>query len=245
MFGKDLPDSTTISVAIKIAVGRGHPLMAWTGAPKTPEQDIIEDISRNTSVTRYLYKAIDRGRINPDELGCCQVPAYLCVLEDNQQIDETPIQLTLNLSPPKEDLGNPAVLLEKMFSMYAQAIDKITVSSTSAIEKVASSHSTTMSEAHKVLGVSSAESAKLLAASAQESSRILAAAVEPLKAQMALIDKSHAHETTRADKATDAVVRMLNSETKGKSDIVDDFIKLLGAAPALLALVEKAKKGVS
>lgn len=84
-----------------------------------------------------------------------------------------------------------------------------------------------------------------LQTSAAESSKILQAAVEPLKAQMTLIEKSHSHESTRADKASDAVIRLLNSETKKESSTVDDLIKLAGAAPALLALLEKAKKGMN
>lgn len=85
-----------------------------------------------------------------------------------------------------------------------------------------------------------------LQTSAAESSRILQAAVEPLKAQLAMIDKSHAHETTRADKASDAVIRMLNSDSKKEpTSTVDDLIKLATAAPAILALVEKAKRGVN
>lgn len=84
-----------------------------------------------------------------------------------------------------------------------------------------------------------------LQTSAAESSKILQASVEPLKAQMTLIEKSHSHESTRADKASDAVIRLLNSETKKESSTVDDLIKLASAAPALLALVEKAKKGMN
>lgn len=88
-----------------------------------------------------------------------------------------------------------------------------------------------------------------LQTSAAESSKILQAAVEPLKAQMALIEKSHNHETTRADKASDAVIRMLNNPDKDKSSTVDDLVKLVGAAPAILTIlekvVEKVKKGAN
>lgn len=98
----------------------------------------------------------------------------------------------------------------------------------------------------RILSVITETGKATLQTSAAESSKILQASVEPLKAQMALIEKSNTHETTRADKATDAVVRMLNSESfkKGGDSQVDDFIKLVGAAPALLAMLEKAKKSL-
>lgn len=88
-----------------------------------------------------------------------------------------------------------------------------------------------------------------LQTSAAESSKILQASVEPLKAQMALIDKSHTHESTRADKANDAVIRLLNNPEKDKGNMVDDLVKLVGAAPAMLVILEKVidkvKKGAS
>ena len=97
----------------------------------------------------------------------------------------------------------------------------------------------------KILSVVTETGKATLQTSAAESSKILQASVEPLKAQMALIDKQHTHETTRADRASDAVIRMLNSDDfrKGESQI-DDFVKLIGAAPAILALLEKAKKAI-
>ena len=96
----------------------------------------------------------------------------------------------------------------------------------------------------KILSVVTETGKATLQTSAAESSKILQASVEPLRAHMALIDKSHTHETTRADKAADAVIRMLNSDDKKGSSQVDDIIKLVGAAPALLALLDKAKKTV-
>lgn len=225
LFGKEIPDSPNISVSIKIAIGRGHPILAWTGNPKTPEQDIIEDISKNNAVSRYLTKAIERGRISVDELGACVVPAYLCIIEDNKPGYEEPIQLTIHFSQPKEDFASPGVALEKLFTLYSSSIDKITSASTSAIEKT------------------SVESAKILQQSATSSGQIMQAIVEPFKASLGLVDKAYTHESQRADKASDAVIRLLNSDTKDKSDIVDNLVKLAGAAPMLLAMLKELKKG--
>lgn len=77
--------------------------------------------------------------------------------------------------------------------------------------------------------------------SAAESAKIIQASVEPLKSQLTLIEKSHTHESTRADRASDAVIRMLMSESKDK-DPVSEPEKLIGFLTALLALAEKGKK---
>jgi hypothetical protein len=58
---------------------------------------------------------------------------------------------------------------------------------------------------------------------------------------LAIIEKSHTHESTRADRASDAVIRMLMSESKDK-DPVSEPEKLIGFLTALLALAEKGKK---
>ena len=77
--------------------------------------------------------------------------------------------------------------------------------------------------------------------SAAESAKILQATIDPLKSQLTLIEKSHSHESTRADKASDAVMRMLMAESKEK-DPISEPEKLIGFLTALLALAEKGKK---
>ncbi len=77
--------------------------------------------------------------------------------------------------------------------------------------------------------------------SAAESAKILQATIDPLKSQLTLIEKSHSHESTRADKASDAVMRMLMAEPKEK-DSISEPEKLIGFLTALLALAEKGKK---
>lgn len=93
----------------------------------------------------------------------------------------------------------------------------------------------------KILSVITETGRATLQTSAAESSKIIQASVEPLKAQMALIEKSHTHETTRADKSTDAVIRMMNSDDFKKPDsLVDNLVTLAGAAPQILLLLKRA-----
>lgn len=77
--------------------------------------------------------------------------------------------------------------------------------------------------------------------SAAESAKLLQASIEPLKSQLAIIEKSHTHESTRADRASDAVIRMLMSDPKEKESVSEPE-KLIGFLTALLALAEKGKK---
>lgn len=53
---------------------------------------------------------------------------------------------------------------------------------------------------------------------------------------MELMEKAYQHESTRADKANDAVIRMLNSEKKEDSAI-DDLAKLAGIAALMKKVV--------
>ncbi len=77
--------------------------------------------------------------------------------------------------------------------------------------------------------------------SAQESAKILAAIVDPLKSQLALIEKHSTHESTRADKASDCVIRMLNAnaESKGWTGGPDQWVNTIGGAVTVLEKISK------
>ena len=93
----------------------------------------------------------------------------------------------------------------------------------------------------RILSVITETGKATLQTSAAESSRIIQASVEPMKAQMALIDKAHTHETTRADKSSDAVIRMMNSDDfKKTGGFAENLVALATAAPQLLSLLKKA-----
>jgi len=252
MFGYDFPNSSSHTAQIKFAIGRGHPFLAWTGSTQTPEHEVIEDISRNSAAIAYINKLQERNKIKVDECGLCRVPAYLVLLEDSTVVMEHPIELIINPVTPSE-VTTPSAMFDKLFSMYSNAIGQITAASATALKDTAIKaqeaftsnaieSAKVLQKAHESLASTAAESAKILQASAAEASKILSAASGTMEKQLGLIKDAYTHESTRADLASDAVIRMLNSDkTDGKA--MDDLLKLVGAAPAILAMVEKLQKG--
>lgn len=100
-----------------------------------------------------------------------------------------------------------------------------------------------MQETAKMLQQSAIESAKIIQQSAIEAAKITAAASEPIKTSFTLVDQAYKHESTRADKAADAVIRILNAETKSKEDdSIDQVSRIVTAGAGILTLLEKSKK---
>ncbi len=85
---------------------------------------------------------------------------------------------------------------------------------------------------------------KAISAASASSAAILTASIEPLSKAMALLEKAYAHESMRADKATDAVLRMLNNQ-KQETSAIDEATKLMTLAGGFFALLEKGKKVVN
>lgn len=233
MFGKTLPDGSAITAQIKLRLGSGHPILAWSGAPNTKDEQVIKDISSNENISKYLYRAIGKNKIKPDEYGSVIVPAYLLAVDDEVTIEEHQIEMTLTMvSPEKSDTGQSAIF-DKLFAVYSSAMEKMAVSHVQGIEKLSQQYSQGMVEAHKTL-----------AATATQSAKMMEAAVEPFNKTLAMMSEAYTHESKRADAASDAVVRMLNAKTQAKpDDLVDDVVKLIGAAPMLVTLIDRLKGG--
>lgn len=185
MFGKVIPDGPNIIVEIRLALSKGWPVTAWRGSGKTPEADVLEEITRSSNVMQYINKAAERGRLKVDELGTCLISAKLLVYNDKEFLFDDTIEFVLSLVSPREDLTNQTVVLEKLFAMYTASLKDITVAATAslsvasaalkdvasaattAVQQMAESHSKTTQKGHEQLGLI-ANSADRLSGLAQE-----------------------------------------------------------------------------
>lgn len=85
---------------------------------------------------------------------------------------------------------------------------------------------------------------KVITATAEKSAAIITASIEPLTKAFGLIEKAYLHESTRADKASDCVIRMLNSKDNKSDSPMEELNKLLLAIGTFVNLAEKTKKVV-
>lgn len=124
------------------------------------------------------------------------------------------------------DINNPLYIIQQFTSMIIEQQQQIHVQMAKMLKDVLDTGQ------------------KAIVASAGESAKIIQAAVEPLKSSFALVEKAYQHESTRADKASDCVIRMLNDRDKEDSSL-DEATKMVTLATSALALLEKGKKVVN
>lgn len=206
MFGHKFEDFSDISVEIKIRQGAGHPVTAWEGSPKTPDHEVIGDISRSVHVIKYVKKAISKGKLKEDDMGNVEVPAFLCVKQGKDQTEEHQIKFVLPLPGADSDPADISLLLiEKIASILANTFQKL-----------------------------NDESQKSLQATVNNLAKIIEAANSGTKDAMK-------HESERADAAHKAIIDLLtnNAANANKTDWVDDFVKIIGTGPALIAFIER------
>ena len=60
-FGKELSEGSDVTIQVRFGLVTGRRLIAWSGTALATEDQIIEEISSNPAVAKYLQKPIERG----------------------------------------------------------------------------------------------------------------------------------------------------------------------------------------
>lgn len=228
MFGHKVPDSSSITVNIKIAIGAGRPLIAWSGSPSTKDAEIVADLSIKPIVRRYLDKHIKSGRLKRDDNGSVTFPAYLVVIdEETGTTDEYKIEITVYESDELAALtANPET--QALFLAMSESLDRIQQSNAESIRSIHAEFQSTLK--------ATVESVPKIIAS---SSQIIAASNPVTLEQLRTITDMAKAETARANDATEAAFTLMK-ESDGKKDIgLDDVIKAIAATPELINAVHK------
>ena len=77
LFGVAVPKSSEVTVKIRIALGRGKPLIAWQGCGDVSEAEVLEAICKSPVVCTYLNRASQGNRLRADEDGSFKVPVKI------------------------------------------------------------------------------------------------------------------------------------------------------------------------
>jgi len=243
LFSKDLPDGSDVIIQIRLGLVTGRRLIAWSGTTSANEDQIIEEISNNPAVARYLQKPIERGRVKPDENDCVTVEAYLVALDSERILNEHKIKITFALPIVANESFSPAVQMERLFAQFSSAMTTLVSQSTQSINTITQHSSAMMLDANKVLGHTQSEGAKVLQATAEHSAKILEAVTQPFTKTLEMMHTAYTHESTRADKASDAVVRMLNAREPTES-ATDSMVKLITVAPSAVSAIKGIAKAL-
>lgn len=222
MFGKRVADSASIVVTVKIAIGKGRPVIAWSGTAAAREADIVAEVSANPSVRRYLDRQVKAGRLKPDESGTLTVPAYLIISdEENNTVDEYKIELTLFREDVMDDIAKDDAL-RVIFEAYSQGMSNLNQFANKGVHTVAAT-------AMGTLNTVAASVPTIIEKSAGIAER-----------QLQIIKETVEAERLRANEATDAVLRCVETDKqKADNSAIEDVVKTLIAAPAALEAIKK------
>lgn len=228
MFGRKIPDSASISVDIKIAIGKGRPLIAWSGAPTTKDAEIVSDLSTNPLVRRYLDKHVQKGTLKKDENGSITFPAYVVIVdEENDTSEEYKTEITVfGVQDIATISQNPES--QAIFAAFLEAADRITISNTETARSLNTQLQTTIRATVESVP-------KIITASSQ----IIQASNPVTLEQLKMIQDIAKAETARANDATEAAFTLLKDNEKKKDIGLDDVIKAVSATPELISAINK------
>ena len=256
LFGCPVP-SAACAIEIKTMSG-GRPRVLYKspieeGLSGTVTEDtIIDEISADPRFWEWIHNQIKNRRITPSSTDGAIVKLRLIVCFYNQDgslavLDTGSIGQTSWTTTDAWEFMKPDGLSRRDDPMLViSELCKLMIEQQKALPDMLVRLFREASEGGK-LGVQSTatESAKLLQSSAMESAKILASAMEPMKAQLAILDKTLSGETIRANKSTDAVIRAAMSEADKAdpiSKLLDEPEKLMGLGVAIFSMLDKVKK---
>ena len=84
MFGLKVPNGTDVSAEVCLTLTRGGPFVAWDGPPDATDADVTGDLLASRNVVNYLWAAVDRGKLQADEMGFVSVPARIVAVQEGK-----------------------------------------------------------------------------------------------------------------------------------------------------------------
>lgn len=181
MFGLKVPTGTDVIVEVRFTLTRGGPFVAWDGPPEATDSDVTGDLLACRNAVAYLWAAVDKGKLQADEMGFVSVPARVVALQDGQVFFDEKVTIGLTLPARPGDspmsgfqlqremlalLGTALATMQKAATEAVQqvssasiaaiqvasaTIEKISAASMSAIQEVSSAHQKTLERAHEGL----------------------------------------------------------------------------------------------
>lgn len=223
MFKVKVPGGADVTAEIRLTLTRGGPFTAWEGPPDATDADVTSDMLSSRNVVDYLWGAIERGKLQADEIGYVQVPARVVALQEGKIAFEEKITIGLTLPPRHGDAQMSVPQLQReMLAIFASAMSTMAKSANETIRDVSAAHFKTLEKAHEALTAVAASTDKLsgLADKIFEDSRDRAQALvhEARKSGQAAQtqSKSPLGEGMRDLKEVMSLINMIKSVTEEK-----------------------------
>ena len=180
MFKVKVPGGADVTAEIRLTLTRGGPFTAWTGPPDATDDDVTGDMLASRNVVEYLWAAVERGKLQADEIGYVQVPGRVVAVQEGKITFEEKVTIGLTLPARHGDAQMSVPQLQReMLAIFATAMSTMAKSANDTIRDVSTAHFKTLEKAHEALTAVAASTDKLsgLADKISEDSRDRAVAL--------------------------------------------------------------------
>jgi hypothetical protein len=162
MFKVKVPSGGDVTAEIRLTLTRGGPFTAWEGPPDATDADVTGDMLASRNVVDYLWAAVERGKLQADEIGYVQVPARVVTLQEGKICFEEKITIGLTLPVRHSDAHMSTPQLQReMLAIFATAMSTLAKSANDTIRDVSAAHQKTLEKAHEALTAVAASTDKL------------------------------------------------------------------------------------
>lgn len=235
LYGIPIPAGAT-QVEVRPILGRGQSRILFRGPVEQDgvfitEDDIADQVASHASFWEYLDAQVRTGRVPAQQdspKGCWKFRLSVSFQ------DQTGAPASL------DEQGNTSRVTAEYFEFFRGPLRG---EKTSPLETALVSLATSMVELTKSKVESESKVAQLVSQALTQSLQAVVPALACAAkdaSMVALVEKQLAHENQRADKATDAVLRMLKDKQES-GDTFDDLAKLASFGATALNLIRTAK----
>lgn len=247
-FGVELPQSSEITVKIRLVTGPGRPLIAWQGSTDANEVAVLEEICKSPVVCSFIKKAARSRRIHCDENGAYRIQAKIICYESGQVISEAAAEIPVY--PIEEDgddsrsRNNPSDFLGVMHTLVNSLVQR-EQHMEHMLEHVNRLHSSYERAISAISQHSLQAMDKVSGHAASAFSSAAAPFADMSKSLVKSLDDSRAHSATSAKDSQDLLIealknRIIESNQVSKPSVAEDIKDVMQLWPMFKGFLGEA-----
>ncbi len=163
MFGLKIPSGADTVVQIRLTVSRGRPPVVWQGSPDHSDDAVTADLLAKQNVAAYLWAALNRGKLQEDDLGFAHIPARVVAMRHGEIVFAERVSIPLMMPPRASPTPTPddqaqrdmltmvETALSTMQRHASEAIAQVSIASINALREINAAQAASMERAQQTL----------------------------------------------------------------------------------------------
>ena len=240
MFGLKVPTGTDVIAEVRFTLTRGGPFVAWDGPPEATDSDVTSDLLASKNVVAYLWAAVDRGKLQADEMGFVSVPARVVALEEGKVFFDEKVMIGLTLpTRPGDSPMSGFQLQREMMALLSSALSTMQKAASEAIEQVSSASIAAIQAASATIDKVTAASMSAIQQVSTAHEKTMERAQEGLDHMSAAVASAIKEVNAAHQKSLESAHQALGQMTAASSGAIKDV------AAANLKAMEKAHEALT